>query len=178
MRTLAALLLLLALGSCAPVTEEECRGGDWNKIGFEDGRNGHYTTRFDDIAETCGDFGVAAQKAPYLAGREAGLKLYCTPENLYQEGRRGREFRGVCPPKLNQSLRFAYNHGQNYYEIGEKIAGYEREIDDLEFRIFSLAKTDTNVARREVSEARRDIRQYRRLIFLAEIEQRRYATWP
>ena len=178
MRGLAALLLLLALGSCAPVTEEECRGGDWNKIGFEDGRAGHYTTRFDDIAKTCGEFGLTARKAPYLAGREAGLKLYCTPENLYEEGRAGREFRGVCPPRLNQSLRFAHNRGKTYYEIGEKIETYEREIDDLEFRIDALAKTDTDAARREISDARRDIRQFRRLIFLAEAEQRRYATWP
>ena len=55
----------LLLGSCATMSEDQCRVGDWGGQGLRDGSAGLPMSRLDDHAEACAKHGVAPDVTPY-----------------------------------------------------------------------------------------------------------------
>lgn len=122
--TISPVILLM---SCASLTEEACRTGDWESIGFNDGVRGRYETYLNQHREACGDYGIAPNSAAWLLGRVEGLKQYCTPLNSYLSGRQGAELNAVCPASQVTELKLANFYGVRFYEIGEEIDALEEE---------------------------------------------------
>lgn len=170
-RIALSLAALVALGSCATLTEEECRAGDWRQIGVADGAEGYGSGRLDLHRRACADTGVVPDAAAWARGRAEGLRLYCTPARAYRVAREGRTLREGCTAAELARLRPAYEHGRAYWR-------YEMDIQSL--------RSDIRAINREIS--RRPPGSYgflysRRMMLLgeiniAEMRQRRYATWP
>ena len=169
----------LAIASCAPISEDQCRGGDWGSIGLADGKKGRLASILDKYTETCAEFGVAPNKSTYLAARAAGLKFYCTPENAYQVGRDGGRLNAVCEPQIQQSIRPAYDRGHKYYEITERMEDLEDRIDELQDQLSDIRKqeatpdldTQALVIKSRITDLRHDI-------FVLELQQDRFDTYP
>jgi len=142
MRAFAALAAITLLGSCATLSEEACRSGDWEGIGYRDGANGRYQDYLTNHAEACADYGIAPDTTAWLRGRSAGLLEYCTPANVYQVGRRGHEMTAVCQGHDVSDLRLANYFGLRYHEITEDIDDLEDDIDDLRHEIAELLSGD------------------------------------
>ncbi len=122
--TISPVILLM---SCASLTEEACRTGDWESIGLNDGVRGRYETHLNQHREACGEYGIAPNSGAWLLGRVEGLKQYCTPLNSYLSGRQGAELNAVCPASQVTELKLANLYGLRFYEIGEEITALEEE---------------------------------------------------
>ena len=112
-RFLLALLFLAPLASCTTVSEEECRGGDWQAIGFQDGVDGRDTRFVENHTKACASVGVAPDIAEWEQGREEGLVVYCTPLRNYLLGRRGIVAKEICPAELQAMLTSENRRGLN-----------------------------------------------------------------
>lgn len=124
------------LGSCATLSQADCRQGDWRGIGYVDGTSGYPVSRVDEHADACKEYGIAPNRTAYIQGRAEGLRQYCTPEGGWRAGRNGSEYAGVCQGSSQDAFLYAYN-------LGTEIASSERDVREAE----------------EAADARRDARR-------------------
>ena len=120
------------LMSCASLSEEACRTGDWASIGYNDGMRGRAQSYINEHREACSEYGISPNTTEWLTARIEGLKQYCTVDNAYTVGRRGSELNNVCPAPQLSELRLANFYGLRYYEIDREIDALKDEIDDIE----------------------------------------------
>jgi len=137
MRFGTPLFALLFLAACASLTEEQCRGGDWSSIGYNDGLNGRSAEYVGNHFEACEKIGITPDVAAWQQGREQGLLRYCTPENAYITGRNGNTFNNVCPASQSETLTRAYSWGGEYYDITQEILILTDESHEIELIIAS-----------------------------------------
>lgn len=176
MRLRHALLLaaLVALGSCATLTEEECRAGDWFQIGVNDGAEGRGTDHVEAHRRACAPAGVSPDVEAWLRGRERGLRLYCRPEKAYEVGRNGRSLAPGCTAAELQRMQPAYDWGRTFHQIGMEISSIESDIRQIDAELGRLPPDATSTRSRLLAErARLEVR-----LGLLRAQQRRYATWP
>lgn len=164
---------LMALGSCATLTEEECRAGDWRQIGVSDGAEGYGPDRLEWHRRACAKTGVVPDATAWARGRQEGLRLYCTPPKAYRVAREGRRLRDGCTGAELARLQPAYAWGQNYWELETDIQHYRSDIRDIDRQLAALPAASPD----------RGFLHLRRMslvndINMAELRQRRYATWP
>ncbi|HSF92484.1 MAG TPA: DUF2799 domain-containing protein [Paracoccaceae bacterium] len=179
MRGLFALGVVVFLASCASLSEEACRSGDWEGIGYRDGVNGQYTSYLNNHVEACADYGITPNRALWLLGRTEGLKQYCTKENTYEIGTHGREMNAVCEGYNVDSLRLANFFGLRYHEITEEMNAIERDIRALHSEIAILLEGEptpeeialANAKRLEIIHLERELRALR-------FERLKYARIP
>ena len=162
-------LAFVALASCASLSENTCKSGDWEAIGFEDGVQGQSPDRIFNHARACNSYGIVPNKTLWEAGRTEGLKLYCTPRNAYEEGADGDRLRPVCPFDTRPALLEQNARGLEWYRIGRDIDDAQRQISEIGRLINRLDRTDPNRAiltkqrlllRLEVSQLRARQRRY------------------
>lgn len=89
-----------ALVGCSTISKKDCVRGDWQTIGYKDGKRGYETDRLESHAKTCAKVDVLPNAAEYRAGYAEGIQVYCTPENGSRVGRNDDDYRGVCPGNL------------------------------------------------------------------------------
>lgn len=112
---LAAALILVGCASKPSVSENQCKAGDWQSIGFRDGAGGFASTRILNHQEACGEFGIVPDRGGYLAGWQDGLMTYCTADNGFQLGLRGRALNTVCSQDLREPFASAHADGRKLY---------------------------------------------------------------
>lgn len=131
-RSLFACLAVACLASCASLSEDQCRMGQWQKIGEADGASGQSPDRLMAHSEACADFGVTPVPEEYLAGHQRGLLYYCTSRNAVREGLAGRSYRGVCPLEVDQAFAGLHDHAYAVYRARQDVDAIERDIRDRE----------------------------------------------
>lgn len=169
----------LAISSCAPISEDQCKGGDWGTIGLADGQNGKLPSILEKYAETCAEFGISPNRDVYLQARAEGLKFYCTPQNAYSVGRDGNRLNKVCSPEIQQSLLPAYNKGRRYHQIDERMDDLDDRIDELQdelSKIRGMAATPELDAKAKFIRSR--ISDLRHDIFVLDLQKDRYDSYP
>lgn len=129
---------ILALGSCATMSAEQCMAGDWAGQGYSDGAAGLAMSRLDDHARACAEHGVTPDRTAYAAGRDQGLVRYCTPDNGFAAGRSGSGYGGVCPAYLEAGFVPAYRDGQIVYAAEQALANARSSVDSLGARLEEL----------------------------------------
>lgn len=165
--------------SCAPISEDECRGGDWGAIGLEDGKKGRAASVLQKYTETCAEFGVAPVSDIYLQARAAGLKFYCTPQNAYSVGRAGDRLSNVCEPQIQATIRPAYNKGRKYWEITEEIEQADDRIDELRDKLSNIrSQPSTPDLETQVLIIRGRIDDLRHDIFVLDLQKDRFGSYP
>jgi len=110
----AILLAALAAGceTTPPAARaQSCRVTDWYLYGLNDGRLGVLSSERIDLFSDCAAVGASADVAAYERGRAEGLVEYCTAENGYEAGYRGRRNRNVCPLGLATGFLQGYEEG-------------------------------------------------------------------
>ncbi|MBX2838897.1 MAG: DUF2799 domain-containing protein [Gammaproteobacteria bacterium] len=121
-RTRLVFILALSIGvsACSTISKKDCVRGDWQTIGFKDGKQGYTTDRLESHAKTCAKVDVTPDAIAYQKGHQAGVLEYCTPQNGSRVGRNNDEYRGVCPEELE------YGFLENY------VTALRIKLDDLE----------------------------------------------
>lgn len=127
---------LLLLSSCATLSKEECKVGNWQAIGYNDGVAGYYADRLASHAKACAKASVAPDYQAWEHGRQLGLKQYCTVSNAYNIGRRGRALNSVCPAAMTNTLQKMNQQGQEYYTLSSQLDDDKRLLEKyrMEFR--------------------------------------------
>ncbi|GAB4519756.1 MAG: hypothetical protein Kow00133_05690 [Amphiplicatus sp.] len=174
MNRLLGLAGALFLSGCATgMNEEQCAGADWYALGERDGLYGETLEKLDERAARCGAFGLPADIEAYRAGRERGLRRYCTPDAGYDAGRSGRPYRGVCPPAAEGPFLEEYHIGLRLYQLDRAhqaaIAALDRAVSTLESRRHSLRRAreklrSEDLSDEERSKLQREVERHRREI--------------
>ena len=125
LRTASSILLLL-VAACASLDKDECVTADWYAIGLEDGAHGRSVERLGDHRRACAKYAVAPNTERYVAGRNEGLKSFCTHERGYSEGRAGNGYVAACPQPAN--FLAGYNRGRELHELHRRLEEVNREI--------------------------------------------------
>ena len=68
------------------------------------------------------------------------MQLFCSEENGFELGRRGRAYRHVCPPEFEPDFRTGYLNGKEVYEYESKIAFLHRRLQKIERKITKKEK--------------------------------------
>jgi hypothetical protein len=124
-----ALVAFAALAAgCASLDRDECRSADWYAIGLEDGARGRPVERLGDHRRACAEYGIAPQSERYLAGRDEGLKSFCTYERGFAHGKSGHGYGGGCPAPLARSFQAGYQLGRELHELERRHAEVQRDI--------------------------------------------------
>ena len=116
------------LSGCASMDRNQCVNANWYAIGLEDGARGQPLERLGTHRRACAEHGVAPNAERYVAGRNEGLKSFCTYERGYSEGRAGRSNAGACPAPLAAGFQSGYQRGRELYEV-------HRSLDELHKQI-------------------------------------------
>lgn len=138
-RSLPILGSIFLLSSCATLSKQQCLIGDWQAIGYNDGVSGYSSERLASHAKACAKASVTPDYLAWERGRKLGLKQYCTTNNAYNIGRRGRKLNNVCPAAAVNDLHLANQRGLAYYDLDTQldkdkrlIEEYQDEFDKLE----------------------------------------------
>lgn len=132
---LAAVVLLLSLGGCATLSEEECRFSDWYDLGYRDGRQGRPADRISEHAQACGEHGVRPDRDRYLSGHQDGVGSYCTLHNGLQVGENGGAYYNVCSSPSEEDFLRGYSVGNALHRVRGRLSSIESEIHALDGRI-------------------------------------------
>ncbi|MDZ7754502.1 MAG: DUF2799 domain-containing protein [Gammaproteobacteria bacterium] len=139
-----ALLAVVVLAGCATLDESECRFADWHIIGLEDGAAGEPPSQVGSHRSACAEFGITPDLAAYRRGHREGLAQFCTPARGYEVGRRGRDYEGVCPPRLEGAFLDGYDLGRRVHEhqrevsrLGSAIRANERRMERVHEEVSS-----------------------------------------
>lgn len=180
MRGLVVGLALVSAGflaSCATLSDEECLTADWYGIGYADGVKGRLPDYVLNHAEACSEVGISPDIAAWRAGRDAGLGEYCTPQNAYRIGRRGRSLALVCPARGLALLEDANRTGLAWYRIEQDIGALQRDIRAVENDIRAIGNPQDDAQGRELRRLRRELRRLERQEDALRREQRAYSSY-
>jgi hypothetical protein len=109
--TLPLIFIYLTVGGCATLSKEECLKGDWTSVGREDGRQGYPMTRFHEHEQACLAHKVQPNLDAYQAGRNEGLREFCTPANGFELGKQAKPYEAACPADLETAFLEQYERG-------------------------------------------------------------------
>ena len=107
--------LIITLSGCAIMSEEECYEANWGNVGYQDGVNGHASSRFNEYVSACAKY-VNVDKAAYDAGRKQGADVFCTNDRAYQMGSANEGVTDICSISSNyHNFKTYYTRGINVY---------------------------------------------------------------
>lgn len=130
--TFGAFLGTFFLFSCATLNEQQCRTGNWEEIGRQDGARGFSASRVNSHTKACQEHGIQVNNAIYQKGYDEGVRSYCTPENGYQLGRLGMlASQATCPADLASAFTTALSKGFSDYRAELAAKEAERKVREL-----------------------------------------------
>ncbi len=139
-KTIFVVATILAANGCATLDKSECENADWQIIGLEDGAEGKTPSYIGEHRSACAQHDITPDYSAYKTGYDAGLKQYCTATNGFLIGEEGNEYKGVCPPELEQPFIRGYNHGHEIYNVKSDIRSVEYSISSSHEKIRKLKK--------------------------------------
>ena len=125
---IAIALAASLLAGCAGMDRNQCLSANWYAVGLEDGARGQPLERLGVHRRACAEYGVAPDAERYVAGRNEGLKSFCTYERGFSQGRGGYAYSGACPANLAAAFQSGYQRGRELYDL-------HRQLDDLQKQI-------------------------------------------
>ena len=186
-----ALALAPGLAGCAGggMALAECEGLDWRALGLADGRDGQSGKDSEKRLESCAKAGAPVSIADYRAGREEGLRAYCSADGGFAAGAKGADYEGVCPAAREPDFLKVYvigetlfKHAQASEDAKDAYAKAERDLDQHRFLLraaekraqkSTISNEDREIARQEASYRTLEINRLERLLprLVDEIEE-------
>ena len=137
LRSIFVLMLAFGLSGCASLSKDQCLSGNWNDIGYRDGRQGYKSISLDAHAKSCAEYGVRPNREQYKQGYNKGIATYCSPSNGRHVGEAGRYYHHVCPANLEAEFLRQYSYGKEIHDVKAKIdtAQSERTKKEDQLRV-------------------------------------------
>jgi hypothetical protein len=153
LRRVLGLGLLLALGACESMTEDQCRSANWLERGRSDGRRGEADSYIDAHRQACAKAHIVPDARLWHQGWAEGVRSYCTPTVAWQRGLENRSYYGACRDLDEAGFLRWHRAGKDAYDTRQERDKRRRDIDEAEA---ALKKADTDEQRQAL---RRRIRQ-------------------
>jgi hypothetical protein len=166
---------MMALSSCATLSEEQCQVVDWQQLGETDGARGFPAAYVGEHQEACTKFGISVDAASWQTGWERGIRSYCRPANGINVGRTGGTNRNACPADMALAFNEAYTVGRRVHDARSDRDEVQRKIDQL-IRDLSAATTEEDRRRiqLDIELERNRLSSAQSAVFSAEREADRY----
>jgi hypothetical protein len=126
--SLASLAAALLLAGCAAMDKNQCQYANWYAIGLEDGGQGRTLDRLGERRRACAEHGVQPDGERYAAGRNEGLKSFCTYDRGYRLGAAGNAYYGVCPEPAASDFVAGYRRGKEIHDLGKRLNEVNADI--------------------------------------------------
>jgi hypothetical protein len=120
---------IVILAGCASMSPEACRTANWYNLGARDAKNGEPSSIIADYRRACAKADVVADGALYLLGHADGQREYCTEENGYSLGRKGKMYQYACEGERSNLFMRGYEPGLALYKAHEAASIAEGEIE-------------------------------------------------
>jgi hypothetical protein len=124
----ALLAATLVLAGCAAMDKNQCQNASWYAIGLEDGGQGRTLDRLGQHRRACAEYGVQPDGERYAAGRNEGLKSYCTYDRGYRHGLAGDAYYGVCPEPAATEFGAGYRRGKDIHDMNKRLDDVNADI--------------------------------------------------
>lgn len=133
------LLLLIVpafIMGCATMSKDECLTADWKERGRQDGMQGKAASYLAKHSSACSEHGVTPDSKQYRAGRVEGLKVFCTPQNAFEYGIKGRSYTpGTCPMKLEKKFMARYRLAKEIHLLRTEVDKLKKDIESNEKKV-------------------------------------------
>jgi len=127
-QTSVVLALAALVPGCVTLDRNQCLQADWYAVGLEDGARGRPVEHLGDHRRACAEHGVTPQTERYLAGRNEGLKSFCTYERGLAVGRSGQSYSAVCPEGLTERFYTGYQRGREIHDLRRRLDTVQEQI--------------------------------------------------
>jgi hypothetical protein len=164
MKHIDAIIFLLVLAGaffgCATLSKNECLQADWYELGYRDGSIGARRSLFQEHSDACLKHKVHADRQSYFKGRDEGLRVYCTHNNGFNQGKAGSKYHRVCPPEVESDFLAGYTKGHEIYKYESQMAALENRLRSIERQIQDKEKqlVSSNLSYETREKIRADIR--------------------
>ena len=158
---------ILVLSGCAAkpsVSEYQCMAGDWQSIGYRDGSQGLARSQVLKHAEACGEYGVVPDRPSYVAGWQEGIAEFCTPQNGFDLGERGRGLNRQCK---DSAFSNAYYEGRELYQARREVQQLASSLNAAEHRLETI---DTDIVEATAAQLLPDLTAQERLALAADLK--------
>lgn len=125
------LIALFVLPGCTQSEKRACSEVDWYQIGRRDGAVGKTEDYFQKYNNYCREHERSQAQSLYFHGREAGLSIFCEPNNAFELGHAGVGYDHVCPLEYQDSFLVHYNRGLRFREIEKSNLSITLEVRKL-----------------------------------------------
>ena len=132
-------VVLVLLGGCAAMSEQECLSTDWYERGVADGRAGYPPGRIDSYREACAQVQIRPDIAQWEQGREVGLEEYCQLPEAVQRGLDRYSYARVCSDPNYERL---YTAAKALGDARHQIESIDSSISSLERDLLNNNKLD------------------------------------
>lgn len=140
--TLIAFIGTFFMFSCATLNEQQCKTGNWEEIGRQDGARGYSASRISSHNKACREHGVQVNNTAYQRGYDSGVRGFCTSDNGYRLGKSGRmTSQATCPADLAAGFSSSMQRGYSEYQkelAAREAARKARELAALKASYFAL----------------------------------------
>lgn len=162
-------ILVLGVGCAAKpsVTENQCRAGDWQTIGYRDGAAGVDSARLLKHQEACGEYAIVPDRNLYLTGWQQGVRNYCTADNGFQQGLHGRALNRVCRADLRAAYASAHADGRQLYVARRDVNRLQQTVHNQQNRLEQIKQEIIGVT---TAQLQPDLTAEERLRLLATLE--------
>jgi hypothetical protein len=116
---IAILLLTTSIIGCQSTSSDSsgnskslCNNDSWKEFGKKIALSGKSVRTFNTYKDKCGEQLPVTAKETYLAGFREGLVEFCTYENGYNIGGKGKDDTKLCPLELRKQFELGYKKGQ------------------------------------------------------------------
>ena len=149
--------------SCATLEKDECAVANWFELGRADGERGRGVKREARYREDCAKFGLPIDGDSYRSGWTLGIRRFCTPENGFELGLKGRFYSDSCPANLEAQFEGPYDLGRSINNLDEKLETTQIKIDEINLQLDAegLPRELRRSLRLERRALREDRREYR-----------------
>ena len=157
LRSIFVLMLAFGLSGCASLSKEQCLAGNWEDIGYRNGRDGYKPESLDAHAKSCAEYGVRPNRDQYTQGYKKGIATYCSPSNGRHVGEAGRYYHHVCPAELEPAFLRQYSYGKELHDAKDKIESVKSELTKKEDQLRVEKNASVRDALRSEISARDDL---------------------
>ncbi len=123
------------IAGCETMSKEECVSADWYQVGYKAGQEGRERSHIEYVAESCAKAGIIPDRELYFAGRDEGLREYCSPSHAFSLGINGGYYNAVCPPETSRAFESYYDEGRQIYDARQYVNNLEAERHNLEHQL-------------------------------------------
>lgn len=174
MKNLVLLVVVAILAVSCASTEDICKKGNWEGLGYKEAMRGNVAqASLDSWNARCSEFSIQVDKNAFMTGHNNGKTNYCTTANAYKQGERyNSNFdAGICSSGDKYKLNTANTDGKTVNYLNKQLDELDGDYKSLQEQLKTVKTNyELNEIRREKTRIDRERRSIERQIKVIELK--------